>query len=835
MQVTEHRMTARGLADLLLPCAMVDDGILLQQDGSLVAAWSFRGPDMHSATHAEMDTLTRRLNSVLLLGSGWMIHTDLIRSRAPGYPELGAFPHTVTRVIDEERRRQFMEAGTHFESEHFLTLTYLSPLQSEERVRGWMFEGHNGRKLGVAAQILDRFRSRVEMFENVFEALFRSERLHRLDFTDDHGFPQSHDQFLRYLRRCINGEDHPFTLPDIPFYLNDLLAIQDFSGGIEPRIGRKHIRVIALDGFPKASYPGILGGIDSLPMAYRWNTRAILLDPEEARGVLDRARRKWRSKTRGFKDQVLRTNAGAVNLYAQQMAEDAEQAMAVAASGDVQFAEYASNIVVLDEDLDQLQENTRLVIKKIQNLGFSCRLETVNAVEAWRGTLPGDGYRNVRRVLLHTLNLADLLPITSVWAGRRENPSALMPEHSPPLLYAATTGATPFRVNLHVSDLGHTLMCGPSGAGKSTALGLIAAQWFRYPRAQVFAFDKGYSLFVLTNAARGEFYDLAGEQSALAFCPLREIDSDADLTWAVSWLEDLCTLNGLAVTPKHRNVLTQAVLQLRLSPSRTLTELSANVQDLDVREALQFFTLSGPLGQLLDADSDVLGSGRFLTFETENLLQLDDKAVIPVLLYLFRRIEKRLDGAPTLVSLDEAWAYLRNRVFRERLRDWLKTLRRMNGVVLLATQNLSDICNSDISDVILEMCPTKILLPNSEAKNPASKEFYSRIGLNSRELDILQASIPKQHYYIISPLGRRLISLGLHNVALSFVGVNGREERQIVEELISEFPASWQSEWLRVRAEALGDTRLQGWAEYYERVEKDLEGTQICASMSSRS
>ena len=103
-----------------------------------------------------------------------------------------------------------------------------------------------------------------------------------------------------------------------------------------------------------------------------------------------------------------------------------------------------------------------------------------------------------------------------------------------------------------------------------------------------------------------------------------------------------------------------------------LTELSANVQDLEVREALQFYTLAGPLGHLLDADEDLLSDGRFLTFETESLLQLDDKAVIPVLLYLFRRIEKRLDGAPTLVTLDEAWAYLRHPMFRERLRDWLK-------------------------------------------------------------------------------------------------------------------------------------------------------------------
>jgi type IV secretion system protein VirB4 len=200
-----------------------------------------------------------------------------------------------------------------------------------------------------------------------------------------------------------------------------------------------------------------------------------------------------------------------------------------------------------------------------------------------------------------------------------------------------------------------------------------------------------------------------------------------------------------------------------------------------------------------------------------------------VLLYLFRRIEKRLDGSPTLVTLDEAWAYLRHPIFRERLRDWLKTLRRMNGIVLLATQNLSDICKSEISDVILEMCPTKILLPNGEAKNPASKEFYDRVGLNSRELDILQTSIPKQHYYFISPLGRRLISLGIHNVALSFVGVNGREERQLVEDLIEKSPESWQSEWLRFRAEALKDERLAGWADYYEQLEKNLGEKYLCA------
>ncbi len=278
MRITEHRSRARGLADLLLPFALIEDGILLQQDGSLLAGWSFRGPDMHSATHSEMHALTARLNSILRLGSGWMLNADLIRSRAPGYPEHGSFPHAVTRVIDDERRQQFMDEGAHFESDYFLTLTYLPPIETEEKVKGWMFEGRNGDVgSGVVHQILERFKSRVEMFENVFSALFQTTRLTRHEFIDDHGFPQVHDKLLRYLRRCVGGEDHPFTLPDIPAYLNELLATQDFCAGIEPRVGRKHVRVIALDGFPKSSFPGVLGEIDSLPMEYRWSTCAILL------------------------------------------------------------------------------------------------------------------------------------------------------------------------------------------------------------------------------------------------------------------------------------------------------------------------------------------------------------------------------------------------------------------------------------------------------------------------------------------------------------------------------------------------------------------------------
>src|SRR5580692_3692645 len=201
MQRSEHRTRARGLADLLLPFALIDGGILLQQDGSLLAGWSYRGPDMMSAAASEMDALSARLNHVLRLGSGWMVQCDAIRSCAPVYPERGAFPDPITRVIDDERRQQFMDEGAHFESEYFLTLTYLPPPEVEERAKGWIFDGrgaYSNRR--TAARHLERFRVKVDMFENLFGQLFQTERLRRVTVTDDFDYDHAHDLLLRYIR-----------------------------------------------------------------------------------------------------------------------------------------------------------------------------------------------------------------------------------------------------------------------------------------------------------------------------------------------------------------------------------------------------------------------------------------------------------------------------------------------------------------------------------------------------------------------------------------------------------------------------------------------------------
>ncbi len=820
MFLADFKTRWEGLPDLLMYASVIDEGVMLLQDGALMTTWKYRGPDLASATYEEMANISARLNKILLLGTNWMLHVDAIRSYSQDYPE-SSFPDPITRLIDMERRQQFTLEGSHFESEYFLSLTYLPPMQKEEKLKGFLFEGESVKR-DVATRALDYFKGKISQFDDILTSLFQARRLGTIEEKDELGCVLRFNEQLRYIRRTIGGHDFKFAEPEIPIDLQEIIPTEDFWAGVSPRYGKKWIRVIAIDGFPAKSIPGILAVLDTLPFEYRWSTRAQTLDPEEAKGLLEKTHKKWRGKVRGFWDQLMNKpegTGGTKDHFAAKMAADAEAAMSVASEAAVQFALYSSNIILMDEDQTRLDEMESEIKKAIFNAGFGARTEDVNAVEAWRGSLPGDGYRNVRRVYLHTINLADSLPISAVWTGDKVNPSALMPPNTPPLMITTSVGATPYRLHLHVSDVGHALILGPTGAGKSTLAAMLAAQWRRYLNSKVYIFDKGKSMYVLAKAAGAEFYDMGAAGSGVQLCPLREIDDPADIAWAVDYVESLCILGGTTITAKHRNAINQGVKMLRNSPTRSLTELYTAIQDEGLREALQHYTLSGAVGELLDAETDTLKSSRFMVFEMEALMnggETGNKGLVAVLLYLFRQIEKQLDGSPTLILLDEAWVYLDHPLFRDKIRDWLKTMRRKNASVVLATQSISDVIKSPIRDVVLESCPTKILLPNAEAGNENSRQFYTQLGLNARENTIVQTAIPKRQYYITSPLGRRLIGLGIGGVAMSFVGVSSVEQRNGATQLMTKYPETWQSEWLRERAFTTNSPMLREWAELLE-------------------
>ena len=246
---------------------------------------------------------------------------------------------------------------------------------------------------------------------------------------------------------------------------------------------------------------------------------------------------------------------------------DADEAITEAEGGAVRYCYVTPKVIITEDRADVADENAQLVFKVCQNMGFDPRNETINAVEAWLGSLPGHGWYDVRRPLVNTQNLADILPLTSIWAGLATNPCPYYAKNTPALCYGATTGSTPFRLNLHVGDTGHTGIYGPTGSGKSVALGAIAANFRAVPDGQIFFFDKGYSAYVLTKALGGQHLDLGEEEVPL--CPLARIDDETDrIEDARGLLEDLASFQGVPLVPNQRKALWRALELVARSTAR---------------------------------------------------------------------------------------------------------------------------------------------------------------------------------------------------------------------------------------------------------------------------
>ena len=817
LRLKKHQSTEAGLADLLNYAAVVDDGVIVGKNGSFMAAWLYKGSDNASATDVEREMNSFRINQALAnMGSGWMVHVDAVRRPAPNYshPNQSNFPDPVSAAIDEERRRTFEGLGNLYEGFFIITVTWFPPMLAERKFVELMFHDDSDKPNNKARthHLIDFFKKEVKNIESRMSSAVSMERLRGQKMMNEDGSTVTHDEFLQWLQFCVTGINHAVMLPTNPIYIDNLIGGKELYTGVTPKLGRKFIQVVAIEGFPLESSPGILTRLAELPVEYRWSNRFIFMDHHEAVSHLEKFRKKWKQKIRGFFDQVFNTNGGTIDEDAVSMVADAGSAIAETNSGMVAQGFYTSVVVLMDESRSVVETAALQLEKAINGMAFTARVETINTMDAFMGSLPGHGVENVRRPLINTMNLADLIPTSTIWTGENFAPNPLMPPNSPPLMHGLTSGNSPFRVNIDVRDLGHTIMFGPTRAGKSTHLAILAMSWRRYSNARLFTFDKGMSMYPSCKAAGGAHYVVAGAGEKLAFAPLSNLVTRSRRAWAMGWIDDLLALNGLKTTPEQRNLIAETIIEMGTVEEKegrpgTLSEFTAKVQDIDIRAALKDYTIDGLMGHLLDAEEDQLSISDFITFEIEHLMDLGDRYALPVLLYLFMRIQEALDGRPTLIILDEAWLMLGHDVFREKIREWLKTLAKKNCRVLMATQNLSDASQSGILDVIVESTATKIYLPNMYARDEAATALYLRMGLNLRQIEIIATAQQKRDYYLVSEKGRRLYSLALGPLALSFVGATGPDDIAIIKKLEEQHGDSWVHVWLRDRGLSLDNYR----------------------------
>jgi type IV secretion/conjugal transfer VirB4 family ATPase len=798
LYLKEYRAKAERLFDHLPWVALIGPGLILNKDGSFQKTLAFRGPDLASSTDASLVATRAQLNNALRrLGSRWCLHIEALRASSQEYPA-SAFPDPVSDLIDDERRAAFETEERHFESRYYLTFTYLPPEESVSTAESLLLENApSGRgAAGMYRAALSDFLSTVRQIADILGAIMPE--VHEL----------SDDETLTYLHGCVSTKRHYVRTPDTPAYLDAFLTDDDFQGGLFPRLGKSYVRTISVRAYPTTSSPGLLDRLNELGVSYRWVCRFLPLDKEDARRVVTGVRKRWFAKRKGvlalLKEAITREPSQLEDPDATAKTTDADAALAILGGDWASIGYYTPTVTLMDPDPDRLADRVREVESAINRVGFVCKVEDVNAVEAWVGSLPGQAYADLRRPLVSSLNLCDMMPMSAIWPGPTRNAhltaECLKRGHEggqAPLLYARTAGTTPFRFDLHQGDVGHTMIVGPTGSGKSVLLNTIAVQWLRYPEAQIFFFDKGASSRASTMLTGGRFYFLGGDQSELAFQPLADIDTPEDRAWAQEWVQDIVAAEGIEITPQVKEEIWGGVRNLSAGPreQRTLTLLTATIQDRNVKAALQPYTLNGPHGHLLDAQHNTLSTAVWQTFEMAELMS-SKAALAPVLTYIFRTLEKRFDGRPTLLVLDEAWLFLDQGSFAAKIREWLKTLRKFNVAVVFATQSLADIARSSIAPALIESCPTRIFLPNPDAQTPQIAEFYSAFGLNTQQIRIIASATPKREYYYQSSSGNRLFELGLGPLALAAVGASSPGDQQLMSAILAEhgrehFPAAY--------------------------------------------
>ncbi|MFZ5666622.1 MAG: conjugal transfer protein TrbE [Pseudomonadota bacterium] len=792
MSLREYRNGAAHLADFLPWAALVGTSVVLNKDGSFQRTARFRGPDLDSATPAELVATTARLNNALRrLGSGWAIFVEAQRTPALDYPE-SDFPDPVSALVDMERREQFREEGAHFESDYYLTLLWMPPAEDAARAETWLYEGRSG--TGVDPwELLQSFTDRSDRVLNLVEGF-----VPEVCWLDD-------GETLTYLHSTISTRRQRVRVPETPMHLDALLADEPLTGGLEPKLGDHHLRTLTITGFPSVTFPGLLDELNRLAFEYRWSTRAIMLDKTDATKLLTRIRRQWFAKRKSvaaiLKEVMTNEASTLLDSDASNKAADADTALQELGADYAGMAYVTASVTVWDRDPAIAAEKLRLVEKVIQGRDFTVIPEGMNAIEAWLGSLPGHTYANVRQPPISTINLAHLIPLSAVWAGPERD------EHfgAPPLLYGKTEGSTPFRFSLHVGDVGHTLIVGPTGSGKSVLLALMAMQFRRYENAQVFAFDFGGSIRAAAIGMGGDWQDLGGMLAdeagdGVQLQPLAHIDDPAERAWAAEWLAAILASENVTVDPQAKEHIWSALTSLATAPiaERTLTGLAVLLQSQQLKQALAPWCVGGAWGRLLDAETERLGEATVQVFETEGLRE--SGAAPAVLSYLFHRIAGRLDGSPTLIVIDEGWLALGSPAFAKQLSEWLVTLRKKNASVIFATQSLAQIEGSTIAPAIVESCPTRIFLPNERAVEPQIAVIYERFGLNARQIEILSRATPKRDYYCQSRRGNRLFELGLGEVALAFAAASSKTDQRRIAELVEAHGApAFAAEWLRHR------------------------------------
>jgi type IV secretion system protein VirB4 len=590
------------------------------------------------------------------------------------------------------------------------------------------------------------------------------------------------EELLSYLKSTISTTQQRVRMPNPAIHLDTYLTDRDVQLGIQDvRVGDVTLRCISPRGtvghpaYPEAVYPGILDPLLQLPMEFRAVLRYLPMDRPGAVREIQKRGKRWYGK--GSAKQPTGVDLAALDNF-----HGAQDAQANVQHGRVSYGELTMTVVVWDAARPALERKVAMAEQALNDAGFVAKVETLDTMAAWMGSIPGNLWANPRRAPVSSDNLARLFPATTPSQGPPWNTHL----KGPPALVARGKGSMPVRVSLHQGQVGHTGVIGSTGDGKSTLLNLLCVQHRRYPGQEIVIFDKHYAARHLTAAVGGAWHDLG----VMSLQPLANLDQPYEIAWALDWLDGVYEQERLPLTPAQKEELAGGLAKVAEydAVKRTLTTLGEVLETPALKYVLRRFPQ-------LDGETDPMADNPWLCFEMATLLETPRvlNAVLPA---LFHRLEQRLTGVPTMYVMHEGWIALNTPYWRTRLVAWLKGLRTRNGWVVLATQSLADAVTSAIMPALLDNIATWICTPNTKALTDDIGKYYTAIGLNERHREMLALGTKQRQYLVYQATGSSLVELELGPVGLALCATPMEEELPQVEALIAQHGANFGAAWL---------------------------------------
>jgi type IV secretion system protein VirB4 len=568
---------------------------------------------------------------------------------------------------------------------------------------------------------------------------------------------------LEILSALYNGEMQPVLEPtgDAGHYLPykrisfglDTLELKGASANMS-RFGA----IVSIKDYPAYTAPGMLDNLLRLPHEMTMTESFAFIDRQIADERIGLALRRLRAAS----DETTTLRQGLLGAK-----DDLT-------GGAAAYGEHHLTVHVRAMTLAALDAAVADVQASLADIGAVAVREDLNLESAFWGQFPGNADFIARKALVSTANLSGLISLHGFPIG--------VPAGGPwgePITVLETTSSTPYFFNLHSGDLGNFTLIGPSGSGKTVVLNFLIAQAQKFqPRTFFFDKDRGAEIFI---RAIGGHYDVLRPGTPTGFNPLQLPENATNKAFLRQWLLQILTPAGGQLTADENAIIASAVDANFGQPTeyrqlRYLVELLAGgARPIrgDLASRLAPWYGAGEHAWLFDNPADQLNlDTRTAGFDMTALL--DNPALrTPAMMYLFHRVDERLDGSPSMIVIDEGWKALDDDVFVHRLKDWMKTIRKRNGVVGFATQSASDAIESKIAATIIEQSATQLFMSNPKAQ---VSDYCGGFGLTAHELDLVRSLPEHLRCVLIKQGGNSVVArLDMGNMPDAITILSGRE------------------------------------------------------------